>query len=146
MNDETTDLITDNLLPLGSAPGAAVWLNASRISRRNGTMLYHLEVHYESATGWLNIDPGSSLTVTVDGQDYHYTGLGSTNMRKKGAEGRFVEDAIYQVTSIDLRRIASAHEVKVRALGAQGAVQRDFAPANIEKFKAFVSRYMDRTS
>jgi hypothetical protein len=145
INGELTDMIIDNLLPVDGTPGADVWLNASRITQRNGVVMFFLEVHYASASSWLNIEAGNSLTLNIDGQEFRYNGIGSSYARKKNRQSLFTEDAIYQVTAADLRRIANARSVSVTIIGSQGAVRRDFGPANLEKFKSFVSTYLDRT-
>jgi hypothetical protein len=46
------------------------------------------------------------------------------------------------VTGEQLRSIAGAQDVKVSIIGRNGIIQRDFKPANFEKFRQFVSEYV----
>jgi len=53
-----------------------------------------------------------------------------------------VENAVYEVTPADLKKIARAREVKLQVNGKAHSHYRDFAPANIEKFRKFVLLHM----
>lgn len=142
MNGDNYELITDNRLDLANNPGTQVWLNASRITKGNGTVLYYLEVHYESLGAWLNIQPGETLVVNIDGQEHRYTGVGSGYTRDNHG-GKLTEDATYKASSADIRAIASAKAVKVKIIGANGALDRDFMPENTARFQKFVSSYLN---
>lgn len=141
-NGETTDLLTDNLLSINAAPGTDLWLNTSRIVKRNGTSIYHLEVHFESLAGALEIPPGESLKLEIDGTAYRYSGLGSSDNRKTNRAGLNVESAAYRTTAEDIKRIASANSVIVTVQGDKGEVKRAFGPDNFDKFKKFVNSYL----
>jgi hypothetical protein len=73
-----------------------------------------------------------------------FGGLGSVDRRKIAKNGSFIEDAVYLASSGDIRKIAEAKEVKVKIIGKNGVIQRDFQPANFEKFKLFVATYLER--
>ncbi|HYT58893.1 MAG TPA: hypothetical protein VEL06_01905 [Haliangiales bacterium] len=136
------DLIVDNELDSGDKPTELIWLNASRIRQGAWNAKYYLEVRYEALpqTGLLDIAPGETLVLTVDGQTMKFGGVGSLNERKEG-RSTLVEHAIYEAKVDDLRKIAKAKEVKVDIAGSQRTVHREFKPANIEKFRNFVLTY-----
>ena len=52
------------------------------------------------------------------------------------------ERAIYEATGQQLRAIANSENVRVSILGRNGMVQRTFVPANFERFRQFVQRYV----
>ena len=137
------DFIVDNELYSGEKPSELVWLNASRIRQGAWDAQYYLEVRYEALpqTGYLDIAPGETLVLTVDGQTMKFGGVGSLNERKETG-GTLVEHAIYEAKMDDLRKIAKAKEVKVDITGSSRTVHREFKPANIDKFRTFVLMYM----
>src|SRR5204863_246453 len=127
------DLIVDNELDSGDKPTELVWLNASRIRQGPWDAKYYLEVRYEALpqTGFLDIAPGETLMLTVDGKTLKFAGVGSLNERKETASGTLIEHCIYQAKIDDLRKIAKAKEVKVDIVGSERTVHRDFRRANI---------------
>ncbi len=142
INGDTVDMIADNKLELPNENDGELWLNASQINSAKGGRLYHLEVHFISNVGWLQIEQGETLALVIDGQDKKYEGSGSANFRKQTGKGIFTEDAIYRVTASDLRRIATAKSIRVTVYGVKGSVTREFGPANLDKFKAFATTYL----
>jgi hypothetical protein len=137
------DLIVDNELESGDRPTELVWLNALRTHRGAWDALYYLEVRYEALpqTGYLEINPGDTLQLTVDGQLIKFRGNGSMNERKE-TNSTLIEHALYEVKVDDIRKIAKAKSVKVDIVGSQRTIHREFKPANIEKFRTFVLTYM----
>jgi hypothetical protein len=137
------DLIMDNEIESATDRSALLWLNASRIREGAWGGRYFLEVRYEAleSTGWLDIGPGESLTLTVDDTIMKFSGLGSLNTRRKTADGTLVETAIYHTTENDLRKIAKAKTVQVTVRGGARMMEREFKPQNIEKFRKFVLSY-----
>ena len=137
-----TDLMADNLLQVEGAPRELVWLNASRVFRNVRDADYYLEVMYMATpeVGYLEIAPGQSLIVTVDGQEMALQGTGSAGLRDK-QQDMLVEKALYQASRIQMQRIAVAEEVKVRLVGRNGLIDREFKEENHEKFRRFVTRY-----
>jgi hypothetical protein len=142
-----TDLMSGNVLEAPGQPREVIWLNASRIFKGANRAVYYLEATYVATeeVGWLDVGPGQSLTLAVDGQALKFTSAsGSLNMRKpfKKEGTRFVrETVIYEATADQLRKIAGAKEVKVQFKGANGLVERAFAAENFERFRTFVSRF-----
>ena len=137
------DLILDNELDSGDKPTELIWLNASRIREGAWNSKYYLEVRYEALpqTALLDIGPGETLSLTVDGQSLKFRGSGSLNERKETGT-TLIEHAIYRAKEDDLRKIAKAKEVKVDITGSQRTIHREFKPANIERFKTFVLTYI----
>jgi hypothetical protein len=144
ISGDTTQMIADNKLPAPDGSTSEVWLDASRIVRPNGPVLYHLEAHYESRLGLLEIEMGETLLLNIDGKEYRYSGNGSVNFRKTIKDGLMTENAIYRVTQQDIRNIAHAKQVSLKLIGVKGSVARVFSPKNIESFKAFVETYLDK--
>lgn len=137
-----TDLTANNLLESSGAVREIVSLNASRVFLTASEYQYYLEVDYlaRSETGFLEIPPGETLVILADGQELKFSGSGSINSRKE-RKGEVTERAIYAATAQQLRTIAGAETVKVSILGRNGIVQRDFTPANFEKFRKFVQMF-----
>lgn len=138
------DLIMENEIENKKDPTCLVWLNGSRVRDGAWGGQYYLEVRYEGAAqaGYLDIGPGETLTVTVDGQTQTYSGMGSANTRRKTDAGTFVELAIYRVNDEVFKKIGKAKEVTLKIQGRNRTIERDFQPANIEKFRTFVLTYM----
>lgn len=139
-----TDIIPENLLDQDGPAREMVWLNASRVFYNLQDFDYFLEVHYEALaeTGLLDISPGESLVIIADDQELKFKGHGSANFRKE--KGNLVsEDAVYMAGPDQLGAIARAKAVKVKVIGRNGLVERDFRPENFEKFQKFVAHYVD---
>ena len=81
---DRTDLLSDNLLDTPGQPRELVYLNASRVWKNYNQSTYYLEVSYMARTevGYLEIPPGQTLTITIDGKPVKLDGSGSMNMRK----------------------------------------------------------------
>ena len=137
------DLTLDNLLESGEDRSYLVWLNAVRVRDGLWESRYYLEIRYEAANdaGYMDIGPGETLTLTIDGQDFGFTGPGSSESRTLTSRGTYVENAVYECTPDDLRRIAQGNDIKVRVEGQSRKMYREFRPENIEKFRAFVLTY-----
>lgn len=140
----TIDLIADNELDSGKDPTELLWLNASRVREGAWGGKYYLEVRYEGspAVGFLDIGPGETLEVTIDGRQKRFVGSGSLNTRDITSAKTYVENAIYPATVEDFRAIAKAKTVEVRVTGKSRTVYRAFKPENIQKFKNFVLSYL----
>ena len=139
-----TDIIPENLLDQDGPVREMVWLNASRVYSNREDFDYYLEIHYEARaeTGYLDISPGESLVIIVDGKEMKFKGHGSLNNRQE--ENNLVsEDAVYMAGPSELSAIARAKAVKVKVIGRNGLVERDFRPENFEKFRKFVAHFVD---
>ncbi len=136
-----TDLIGENLLDTVEPSREMIWLNASRVFKNRETSVYYLEVHYaaRSETGYLDINPGQSLTIVADGQEIKLAGIGSLNTRKTG-DGLVHEDAIYEASASDLSALAYAKKATVKIKGQNGLVIREVAQQNFDRFKAFLDQ------
>jgi hypothetical protein len=138
------DLIMDNELESSSDRQSLVWLNASRVREGDWGGRYYLEVRYEALQydGWLDIGPGETLTLAIDGETLNLRGPGSVNTRRVTGSGTFVENAIYQTTEDVLRKLAKAKQVHVTIRGKARTIERDFRPENTRKFRNFVLTYI----
>ncbi len=138
-----TDLTSENILESPGPVREVVSLDASRVFLNPADFQYYLEVEYlaRAESGYLDIQPGETLVILADGQELKFSGSGSINTRKE-SKGEVRERAIYVATGQQLRTIAGAQTVKVSILGRNGIVQREFAPANFDKFRDFVQHYV----
>jgi len=138
------DLIKDNELDSGKDPTELLWLNGSRVREGAWGGKYYLEVRYEGspAVGFLDIGPGETLELTIDGKAKRFSGSGSLNTREITSARTYVENAIYPVTVDDFRAIAKAKTVEVRVTGKSRTLYRAFKPENLRKFKDFVVSYL----
>lgn len=137
-----TDIIIDNQLESGDQTREILWLNASRVFTDFSTYDYYLEATYAARpeVGYLDIGPGETLVIVADQKEMKFSGFGGRNMQKKKG-GVLQENAIYRAQAADLRAIANAQHVTVRVIGKTGIVQREFGPANFERFKNFIKKY-----
>ncbi|HXG46083.1 MAG TPA: hypothetical protein VNO52_00530 [Methylomirabilota bacterium] len=135
-----TDLM-ENELPSPARPRELIWLNASRVPKGYNEWRFYLEVRYMATedVGWLDIPPGETLTLTLDGKPVRFGGSGSLNMRKEAKKGIVRESAIYEVTEAQLRQIAAAKSVVVQIRGKAGLIERSFAAANFERLQRFLA-------
>jgi hypothetical protein len=138
-----TDLLGDNLLEAKGPPRELLWLNASRVYRNYSDAQYYLEVQYmaKEAAGFLEIPPGDTLTLIIDGQPLKFSGTGGGNFRKPYKDELVREVAIYPATRIQLQKIALGRDVKVQVRGNNGLVEREFGKENQERFRQFVTRF-----
>lgn len=145
ISGQRTDLISENMLETSQNPSREViWLNAARVYRDtwNRRSELYLDVDYmaKAETGYLEIPVGTTLMLTVDGQEMNFTGNGSFNKRKSKQKGFVSEMALYRITQTQLGKIAEAKQVKVRVKGNNGIVEREFRPENFQRFKEFLAR------
>jgi hypothetical protein len=138
-----TDLLGENMLEAKGPPREVVWLNASRVFRNYRDAQYYLEVQYmaRKEAGYLEIPPGETLTLVLDGQTLKFGGTGSAGQRKPHKDEFVIERAIYPSTRVQLQKIALAREVKVQIRGANGLVEREFNKENQERLRQFVTRF-----
>jgi hypothetical protein len=126
-------------------PGAGtdwVALNAEETRAAGDTARYALVVDYRTQGDWLEIRPGESLVLLVDGDRVGLSGPGSTRARTQGAAARR-EVARYPAGAALVRRIAAARDVRVRLVGRRYHVDRAFTPRNLARFRRFVGAPTD---
>jgi len=145
ISGQRTDLMSENMLETSqNPPREVIWLNAARVYRDtwNRRSELYLEVDYmaRAETGYLEIPVGTTLMLTVDGQEMNFTGNGSFNKRKSKQKGFVNETALYRIVQTQLGKIANAKQVKVRVKGNNGIVERDFRPENFQRFQEFLAR------
>lgn len=132
-------LITDNVIEDPSQPDSLLWLNASQLFTYKGEAKYYLEVRFQARPerGLVEIGPGQSLLITVDGVPLRFSGPGSAKFRRE-KYGTLIENAVYTVELGQMDQIAWGKDVRVRVSGAKGFVERPFTPKNFENFREFV--------
>jgi hypothetical protein len=135
-----TDVMGDNLLDAPGETREMLWLNAYREVLSPQKQLFHLQVIYgaRQEAGYLEINPGRSLSILVDGHELSFSGLGSLDRDER--KGALFETARYDATADDISRIASASKVVVRVTGRHGIVVREFGPENHENFRKFAQQ------
>jgi hypothetical protein len=135
-----TDVLGENLLDAPGQTREMLWLNAYRDFTDRYRYKYYLEAIYgaREEAGYLDIGPGRTLTITADGHEMNFTGLGS--FEKKKEKGAVFESARYEATADDIYRISRAKKVTVRVVGHNGVVVRDFAAENFDKFRKFADQ------
>jgi hypothetical protein len=141
LSGRRTDILGENLLDQPDNHREMIWLNAYRDWKPNGSSFtYYLEVVYGATeqAGYLDIGPGRSLTIEADGEELHFTGLGS--MTKDQDKGAVFENARYDASAYDIQKIATADKVTVKVSGRNGLVVRDFAEENFKKFRDFAAQ------
>jgi len=132
-----TDILTDNLLDAPGETREMLWLNAYRDFSDQNHFKYYLEAVYgaRKEVGYLGINPGRTLTITADGQEMSFAGLGTLDPKEE--KGALFESARYEATADDIYRISRAKQVTVRLVGQNGVVVRDFAVENTQRFRKF---------
>jgi hypothetical protein len=135
-----TDLLGDNLIESHDQAPEMVWLNAYRVFKTKYEFTYYLEVIYgaNEQVGYLEIGPGRALTLTCDGEELSFNGLGSLSNDRDGKA--IFEHARYEVTAGDLEKIAGAKMVSLKLRGRNGVVRRELSPDNIAKFRDFMAQ------
>lgn len=135
-----TDVLAENLLEAPGQSREMLWLNAYRDFQDQYRFKYYLEVIYgaREEAGYLDIGPGRSLTLTADGNEMNFVGLGS--LSKEEENGAVFETARYEATADDIYRISRARQVSVRVVGRNGIVVRDFSAENFDKFRKFADQ------
>jgi hypothetical protein len=138
------DITLDNLLGSAEDRSYLIWLNAVRVRDGSWQSRHYLEVRYEGASdaGFIDIAPGETLIVTVDGETLRFRGLGSDATRHRTDRGTFVETALYETQPDTIRQIARGREIRVQVNGEARRLYREFGEENSQKFRAFVLTHM----
>jgi hypothetical protein len=138
------DVTLDNLVESSEDRSYLIWFNAVRLREGAWDSRYYLEIRYEGASdaGFIEIGPGESLLVTVDGQTLRFRGPGSLENRTRTDRNTYVENAVFEAKPDDLRRIARAKDVKIQVNGTARRLYREFKPENFQKFRSFVLTHM----
>jgi hypothetical protein len=138
------DITLDNLLESGEDRSYLIWLNAVRVRDTAWESRHYLEVRYEGApdAGFIDIAPGETLIVNVDGETLRFRGLGSDATRHRTNRGTFVETALYETRPELIRQIARGSQVRVQVNGESRRLYREFAEENSQKFRVFVLTHM----
>ncbi len=137
-----TDLLSENMLETEDKTPEVVWLNAARAFLWNGKAKCYLELDYLSSEehGFLNIPPGETLSLTIDGNLSKYVGMGSAKLRRKTKNATVTERAIYEVDSSLIAQLAAAKKVHVQVTGDNGTVDRWFTAESFRRFGDFAKK------
>jgi hypothetical protein len=120
---------------------ANVELNVQRHSL-GGRASYSFMILYAGPTS-IEIIPGSSLILTIDGDHVALDGDGSLQYREFILPGLLEEKAFYH--NIDpalIRRICEAREVEVEVIGSYKTLKRAFSKRNFSHFNDFCRDYV----
>jgi hypothetical protein len=134
--------VSENLLAAEGSPREVVYLNMFRDYRTAQSSDFYLEVFYmaPSEAGYLDIPPGQTLTITADGETMKFEGNGSLNRRRTYRKDFVRETALYDISKLQLQKLANARRIKVQVRGNNGLVERNFGDENFTNLKAFVAR------
>ena len=123
----------------GNRLSGGVWrleLDAQRYEKA-GQATYSLFVIY-SGPGFVAIESGKSLSLTIDGRRAEIDGSGSARHREFVLPGLVEETAFYHDIDTEMiREIAYAHEVTVEIKGTNSVLQRYFKEKNFSNFQLF---------
>lgn len=123
----------------GNKLAGSIWrleLDAQR-HEKDGQASFSLFVVY-SGPGFLAIEAGKSLVLTIDGRRTEVAGSGSARHREVLSPGLVEETAFYHDIDKELiRQIAYAKRITVEVRGANSVIQRHFEEKNFAIFKEF---------
>ena len=119
---------------------ATVFFNAILSRHDSGTDIFYIAIRYRHDS-WLFIEDGESLILLVDGERIGLSGAGSSGNRNVITADILRERALYRVEPAQLRKIASAKDIRVRVEGSQYYVERYFTEKNFENLQSFVNRF-----
>jgi hypothetical protein len=141
-NGLRTDLLSENMLETEDKTPEVLWLNAARAFLYNSTVKSYLELDYLSSQehGFLEIPPGETLSLTIDGNLVKFTGPGSGKLRRKTKNETVTERAVYEVDPAIFTQLATAQKVHVQITGDRGTVDRFFGAENFRRFADFAKK------
>jgi hypothetical protein len=111
---------------------------------RQGVPSYSLMAVYRGPS-FLNVEPGETLVLDVDGRRTEFFGRGSRDHRVRVFIGLVEETAFYHdVDPALFGALGEAGAVKVVLRGSSAVVSRHFGPKNFKAFKEFSLVYGPR--
>lgn len=120
-------------------------VNAGRTIYKNGEKKYYLQLDY-LGKDWIFIQPGESTILLIDGERF---GLAceTTDIKRDVRTTSYnkpycSEQAYYKVTSELLKKISTAKEIKIKVVGQNDIILKDFEPDNINNLRAFYLQYV----
>lgn len=121
-----------------------VSVNLQKFKQENIT-LYSVIVEYRDS-GWLFIQKGKSLTFLLDNDQRIILSSDEGSLSRRNIVGHkyshVTEEAWYDITPKQIRKIAYANEVKVKIEGRTSYITREFCESNIENFRQFYEEYV----
>jgi len=123
----------------GNRLAGGLWrleLDAQR-HEKGGRVSYSLFVVY-CGPGFITMEPGKSLVLTIDGRKAAIEGSGSARHREPIMPGLVEETSFYHDINRELiREIAYAHHITVEVRGMNSVLQRHFTERNFISFRSF---------
>lgn len=114
-------------------------LNPEKIVK-DGNITYNLVVEFWT-NNWLEIQPGKSLGVNVDGKTIMFEseeGSGKNRGYISNKWGKYSEKAYYPCTADDLKKIAAGEKIMIKLKGLKWEQFAEFDPEGFANFKEFV--------
>lgn len=119
-----------------------VELNAQRYEK-SGDISYSLFIRY-AGPSYLEITPGKSLVIIIDGNRFEIIGKGSEDHRNYISIGLVEEIAYYHNMEPEfIRLLCEAYNVHVEVKGSTTSIRRYFNNDNFSKFNEFYKRYIE---
>ena len=89
---------------------------------------------------WLSIEEGESLVLLVEGERFTFSGDGSSKHRSV-MTGYIEELAWYDIDFDMFHDITGAGELKVKVIGSQSIIEREFSSTNSSHFSEFWNEF-----
>jgi hypothetical protein len=126
----------------GGVASARVELRFQKFVSKAGVLSYQIFVNYKWSS-WMFIESGASLLFLVDGDRLTFSSDDGSRGDREAIGGDVYETAMYEVAAEDLRRLANAHQVKVRIIGSRWNEDREFTSDTFKKLRAFLHEAAD---
>jgi len=132
-------------IPCGLTRDPCVFLDAERISARQGATHFRLVAVYEGEE-WLFVQPGKTLEfeLSESGQNFALFGEGSKENRKILAEKKLRETAFYEISPNNLQRLADAKKVTMKLRGDGFYVERTLTAGNLRNLQSFAQKFIGK--
>ncbi len=114
-------------------------LNPEKIVK-DGKVSYNLIIDFWT-NNWLEIQPGKSLLVSVDGKSTTFEsaeGSGTNRGYLSNKYGKYTEKAWYPCTAEDLKKIAGGQRIILKIKGLKWEQFAEFDPEGFANFQEFV--------
>jgi len=119
-------------------------MNAGRTIYKNGEKKYYLQLDY-SGSDWFFIQAGESTILLIDSERFGLTC--ETEEIKREVKTSYnkpycSEQAYYKIEPELLKKISAAKEIKIKVIGQNNLILKDFEPDNINNLRAFYLQYV----
>lgn len=107
---------------------------------KDGSVQFAIRISFYSSK-WLFIEEGNSLRILIDGEHLELMTNHSLINRSVISGGYLKESAVYFITIEDLNKISNGKDVKVKIVGSNRNLIREFFPLNLQRYKSFILSY-----